>query len=256
MGASGMDAPHIFGALRQHAVGRRPARYARRRALRRIGATLVNLVLGERSREIGERRKQERARQRREARRRVRRILWGICTSEEQREQARQMRMPEDVRTGAVEKWTDAVHIEMESEEPCAMTTELMTRLTHAMRCMVVYVQVVMRHTIREQRREAERKEKKRKALWNICAALVREYKQGKQVQALKDRRKQRLGRVCANTRNIGRLGPKGGVRYDETRRNRQRIQVEDVYTLKRWPRRDKDGPTLVRTLHYLWGIT
>ena len=107
-----------------------------------------------------------------------------------------------------------------------------------------------------EQRREAERREKKRKALWSICAALVREYKQRKQEQTLEDRKKRRLGRVCANTRNIGRLGPKGGVRYDETRRNRQRVQVEDMYILKRWPRRDKDGPTLVRTLHYLWGIT
>ena len=91
---------------------------------------------------------------------------------------------------------------------------------------------------------------------WRICAALVREYKQQKQQQVLDTRRRTREGLVCANTRNVGRLVPKGGITYDETRRHKAHIQVEDRYALRRWPRRDKCGPTLVNVLHHLWGIT
>ena len=169
----------------------------------------------------------------------------------------RDMNMPNDTTSvGAVEGWADDVHTEIDTGEPRAMTTGLVPRVVHGMRCMVVYVRTVLRYTQREQRVEAARRERRRKALWDICAMLVREYKQRKQEDTLEARKAARLGRVCAHTRNVGRLGPKGGVVYDETRRNRPRVQVGDRYTLKRWPRRDKHGPTLARILHYLWGIT
>ena len=85
---------------------------------------------------------------------------------------------------------------------------------------------------------------------------LVRIYKEEKQRGVLEERRRMRAGLVCANTRDVGRVTARGGVVYDETRRNAPRIQVYDKYKVKRWPRRDKCGPTLVVTLHYLWGIT
>ena len=76
------------------------------------------------------------------------------------------------------------------------------------------------------------------------------------QQQMLQDRAHARIGLVCANTRNVNRLAPKGGVMYDETRRNKPRIKVDDLYTTHRWPRRDKCGPTLARLLQHAWGIT
>ena len=171
----------------------------------------------------------------------------------------RDMHMPEDTTSvGAVERWADDVHVEDDTGEPRAMTEGLGPRMVHSMRCLVVYVRAVLRYAQCEQRVDAARRERKRKALWDICAILVREYnyKQMKQEETLRERKAARMGRVCAHTRNVGRLGPKGGVVYDETRRNRPRIQEENVYTLKRWPRRDKTGPTLARVLHYLWGVT
>ena len=161
-----------------------------------------------------------------------------------------------DERVGEVETWVDAVHFERESGDARAIGTGLEPRLVHAMRCLVVYVRVVVKRAKREHACDEERKERKRKALWNICALLVREYEQRRQDYILHTRKEARRGLVCAHTRNVGRLGPMKGVTHDETRRNRPRIQVVDVYKLKRWPRRDKDGPTMVRTLHYLWGIT
>ena len=77
----------IFGAFRQHTVGRRDKRHARRRALRRIGAVLVSLSRDEECRRVGEQRKQEREQRRRAARRRVRSILWGLYIRGETRAQ-------------------------------------------------------------------------------------------------------------------------------------------------------------------------
>ena len=36
-------------------------------------------------------------------------------------------------------------------------------------------------------------------------------------------------GLVCAHTRNVGRLKPKGGVTYDETKRYRKRIEETET---------------------------
>ena len=123
---------------------------------------------------------------------------------------------------------------------------------------MIVYVRIVARPEVRRVRAGEEAKRKAvRKARWAICALLVREYKQMQQEQLLKDRQHTRIGRICENTRNVGRLAPKGGVQYDETRRNRPRIKDTDVYTLRRWPRRDKCGPALVHLLYDdVWDVT
>ena len=157
---------------------------------------------------------------------------------------------------GKVERWVDAVHIEEHSGDPRAMTTGLGERVTHAIRCLVVYARVVIRPARRAHEKKVAEVTRRRKALWKICALLVREYKQSRQEDILRTRKRGREGLVCGNTRNVGRLGPKGGVMYDETRRYRQRIGTTEEYKLKRWPRRDKGGPTLVGALHYIWGIT
>ena len=81
-------------------------------------------------------------------------------------------------------------------------------------------------------------------------------YKQAKQNEMLHKRAVTREGLVCAHTRNVGRLKPKGGVTYDETKRYRKRIEKTEVYKTNRWPRRDKCGPTLVVLLYQTWDIT
>ena len=85
---------------------------------------------------------------------------------------------------------------------------------------------------------------------------FMRIYTEEKQQEMLEERRRAREGLVCANTRDAGRVTARGGVRYDETRRYAPRVQVNDTYRVKRWPRRDKCGPTLVVTLRYLCDIT
>ena len=138
------------------------------------------------------------------------------------------------------------------------MTLELGGRILHATTCMVAYVRTVVQPMKRAREEEEVRCRGIERARWRICALLVRDLRQRKQ-QAVLDARKAkgaRAGLVCANTRNVGRLAPRGGVVYNETRRNRERIQASEVYVLRRWPRRDKCGPTLARLLHYLWGIT
>ena len=215
----------------------------------------MRLVRDEGSRREGEARREERARRRREARWRLRRILWGIYIRGEERARLRDMPFKDDT-VGGVERWVDEVHFEGEGGEARAMGTGLEDRLVHAMRCLVVYVRVVVKRMQREHARQQECTERRRRALWRICALLVREYRQRQQDYLLHSRKERRSGLVCAHTRNVGRLGPMKGVKYDETRRNRPSVKVGDVYKLKRWPRRDKDGPTLVGTLHYLWGIT
>ena len=112
---------------------------------------------------------------------------------------------------GKVERWVDAVHIEEHSGDPRAMTTGLGERMTHAIRCLVVYARVVTRPVKRAREKEEAKVGRRRKALWRICALLVREYKQSRQEDALYTRKREREGLVCGNTRNVGRLGPKGG---------------------------------------------
>ena len=58
-----------------------------------------------------------------------------------------------------MEEWADKVHINVESEEAVAMTTELTTRMIHAMISMIVYVRTVVRPAQRVREQEAARKE-------------------------------------------------------------------------------------------------
>ena len=147
---------------------------------------------------------------------------------------------------GRVERWVDAAH---EGEHVAG-------RMVHGIRCLIVYCRWVHRKEVREKRRKEEVVRRKRHAWWPVLACAMRLYKQDKQQKILDDRLVQRRGLVCANTRNVGRLGPKGGVHYDETRRNKARIKDTEIYRTHRWPRRDKCGPTLVGVLYYVWGIT
>ena len=89
-----------------------------------------------------------------------------------------------------------------------------------------------------------------------MCISIVQIYKNDKHTGILTDRAAARDGLICAHTRNVGRLTPKGDVTYDETRRNKTRIRVDEIYKTHRWPRRDKCGPTLANLLHHIWGIT
>ena len=249
----------IYAALKRNAVRRRNTRYARRRAMRQIGAKLVTLARHEVSRRMGEQWREERQERKQVTRGKLRRVLlWDIYRGETK---ARvhsirdEMRM---VHVGAVERWVDGVHYVEESgtREHRAMTIELGPRILHATKCMVAYIRLAMHPVIREKEREEMRCAKIKMAKWRICALLVRSYRQGVQQSVLDARALARAGLVCANTRYIGRIMPKGGVVYDETRRNRARIQVSEVYNMKRWPRRDKCGPALTQLLYYLWDIT
>ena len=85
-------------------------------------------------------------------------------------------------------------------------------RIAHAMRCVVTYTRLVTRPI-------EHKKERRERARWEICAMLVRIYKNEVQGNTLRERAKRRGEKVCAHTRNVGRLAPKGGVTYDETKR-------------------------------------
>ena len=129
-------------------------------------------------------------------------------------------------------------------------------RILHNIKCIAAYIRMHVQPEEQMRRAKEERAVKRRKARWQIYALLVRIYKQEKQQRELEGRAKQREGKVCAHTRNVERLAPKGGVKYDETERRGERIKKEEVYRTHRWPKRDKHGPTLVKILHHIWGIT
>ena len=84
----------------------------------------------------------------------------------------------------------------------------------------------------------------------------MRYYREQKQALVLAERARQREGKVCANTINVGRLAPKGGVTYDETKRHTRRIKEIERYKMRRWPWYDKCGRVLVDELYHAWGIT
>ena len=143
-------------------------------------------------------------------------------------------------------QWVDKVHTK----------EEITSRIKHAIITLGMYVRIVVRPQERRKTQELEEMQRKQKAKWNICAYLVNTYKNSVQQRILEERAEERRGLVCANTRNVGRLTPKGGVTYDETKRHKHRIKDDEYYRTHRWPRRDKCGPTLARLLHYAWGTT
>ena len=234
----------VVAAMKQNVVGRRKRIYG----LRCIGQTLMRIyqdednymALVEREEAHGN----ERRRRKANAQRRVRRRLWYIFRIQRTRLEA--LGKPRKWYVGPVERWVDEVHRE----------GELVARMVHAMTCLMVYIRHVHRPV--QRRRECERREvaRRRHGLWLICSTLVRIYKQDKQIETLRARAQAREGLVCAHTRNVGRLAPQGGVKYDETRRYRERIAESALYKTHRWPRRDKCGPTLVGLLYHMWGIT
>ena len=155
------------------------------------------------------------------------------------------------IRIGCLETWVEAVH-----GRDAYKGDILKKRIIHAMYTLMVYVRIVVRPKHAQQAAQAMRLAKKKHAKWRVCAHLMRVYKDQKQSSLLEERANARRGLICANTRNVGRLAPKGGVTYDETRRNKPRIREDEMYRTHRWPRRDKCGPTLAKLLHYIWGIT
>ena len=193
----------------------------------------------------------------RRALRRVIRVLMNIYADEagwtaliERQHKGSKGRKPAP-RATPITIWVDEVH-----GDDTYKGEKLKKRVMHAITMLRAYVMLVMRPDAQRQLEEKERSKNKQRARWNICAYLVRVYKNDKQQGILEDRAEARSGLICAHTRNVGRLKPKGGVVYDETRRNKTRIRVDEVYNTHRWPRRDKCGPTLARLLHHIWGIT
>jgi len=126
-------------------------------------------------------------------------------------------------------------------------------RIKHGTRCLIQYIRMVYRPSrVAVQARHL----RTRKGRWNICAYLVRTYKQSVHEAELARRAQSRIGKICANTRNVQRLKPKGIISYDETDRHRPHIKITEIYKVNRWPRRDKIGPSLLTILHHVWDIT
>ena len=136
---------------------------------------------------------------------------------------------------GAVEQWVNRVH-----HAEGGIDDMLTSCITHAVMCLATYVVRVSRvdeQEKQEQRREAARERHRRRMRWSN---LTRAFREQKQRQILKSRLDLRGDRVCASTRNVGRLRPKGGVTYDETKRHETHIKETEYYRVIRWPRRDK----------------
>ena len=152
--------------------------------------------------------------------------------------------MPQDATThGPIHAWT-------------IQSYTVVQRMLHSVKCIEQYIKWIAKPQMIVEQAAAEARNRIKLAKWSICAYLVRVYKQCKQEQVLLDRADARRGLICAHTRNVGRLTPKNGVTYSDTRRYKPRIPDTEYYRLHRWPRRDKCGPTLAATLYYVWGIT
>ena len=105
----------------------------------------------------------------------------------------------------------------------------LVARVHHAMKCLVVHVRMVQRveEAAKRERATREGEEKRRKRMrWTN---LMRAFREEKQQETLERRLQQRGERVCASTRNVGRLKPKGDITYDETKRHTRRIKEEEI---------------------------
>ena len=109
----------------------------------------------------------------------------------------------------------------------------------HAISTIRMYTVWVTRPKARalEARQQIERRTKHAK--WLVCAHLMRIYKEDAQTETIQQRLRERKGLICANTRNVTRIMPRGGVTYDETKRHKHRIKDDEMYKMKRWPRRD-----------------
>ena len=91
-------------------------------------------------------------------------------------------------------------------------------RVVHAMQCLNAYVTCVLRPA-KIERERVQREEKRRKhALWLKWSNVWTKYKQWQQSEMLRLRVESRAGLVCEQTRNVGRLTPKNGVTYSETK--------------------------------------
>ena len=239
----------IFETIKKGVEGRKRRQYA----LRCIGQVLMRVYKDEEGyMELVERREKERSERKERlvsARRRVRRQLWMIFRVK--REEADAIRIPRrQWVVGGIERWVDSVH-----EEPMD-EGRVQNRIVHAMQCVVAYICMVFRPAAREQKAEQLQVKQRRHNAWLKWSRVWTLYKQQRQQAMLDARAKARAGLVCAQTRNVGRLGPKGGISYDETKRYRARIEETALYKTHRWPRRDKCGPTLVGLLYNMWDIT
>ena len=229
----------LLRTLRHYAKSKKRDRRAHKRALRHIGAELVSRYRAHKRDLQEERRVRECRRER--VRRRLRRTIWGLV--HEQREMVLIMQVEysnaqEEKRereVGAIEKWVDRVH-----HAEGGVDSMLASRIMHAVMCLAAYVVRVSKvdeQEKRERRREAARERNRRRMRWT---SLMRYYREQKQREILQSRLDHRGDRVCASTRNVGRLRPKGGVTYDETKRHETRIKEMEYYRVIRWPRRDK----------------
>ena len=234
----------ILHALRANTAGRA----ARHRAIRKIGEQLMcryrNLDTWLELMEYNDAKELRRQ----AGRRNLGAALWHIYRTHGAADIAvclSQYRVRKHV--GALRVWADGA---------CTGERVRVERLIHNIRCLVVYIRLIAKPEEVARGDKRKREDLRRRALWRVCAVLVRIYKQDKQQQILDERATQREGKVCAHTRNVDRLTPMGGVTYDETRRRGERIKQDEMYKTHRWPRRDKHGPTLVRMLHHAWGIT
>ena len=200
-------------------------RYARRRALRRIIHTLMNVYRDEDG--------------------------WVALLERQPIPKGTTTPTHANERPTCMTAWVDDVH------GPDAHKGDLIKRrITHAILTLATYVRLVVRPRHAQRDDAAVRMKRRQHARWEVCAYLVRTYKNQKQQNTLDERADARRGLVCAHTRNVGRLTPKGDVTYDETKRYAARIRVDETYKTHRWPRRDKCGPTLARILQHVWGIT
>ena len=93
---------------------------------------------------------------------------------------------------------------------------QLVKRIVHAIHAMRMYTIYVTRPAacVLNKKREAEKR--KKHARWLICARLmcISIYKGDTQKETIQKRLREREGLVCAHTRDVGRVTPRGGGGY------------------------------------------
>ena len=152
----------------------------------------------------------------RRALRRIIHVLMNVYTNEDgwvaliERRHARERESKGDILSTPVTAWVEDVH-----GRDAHKGEKLKKRIIHAIATLHAYIRLVSKPADERKTKERQQQQKRQRAKWVIYAYLVRTYKNDKQQQMLEDRAMLRNGLICAHTRNVGRLTPKGDVSYD-----------------------------------------
>ena len=175
----------VFTVIKHNTTGKR----ARRRALRRIGAELIDRYRDVEIREAQVAQNAAHRDNKRKARWRVRRTLWQIYLDPVTHMLlATEERPHESPRVGSIERWVETSKAER----------GLQGKVQHAVQCLQQYTILVTRPREKVCREKEIRQQTVKAARQRLLRRAYSIYKKELQLQMLEDRAEQRRGLVCS----------------------------------------------------------